>query len=99
MWWRKNFSLKNFEHTSSSSTSKAKEDEQVEVFVVYGRNYMERKLKFTEFQGKRPRTDYNKESPFYRKEYLYLVDDLGNYWRSYDNCKTFIEEENGEIVR
>ena len=100
MWWRRNFSLKNYESKSSasasSSTSKGKEEPY---FIVRDSYCMERILRFTDFQGRQPRTDWNEKSPFYRKDYLYLIDDIGNYWRSYDGCKTFIEEKDGEIVR
>ena len=72
------------------TNSMKKEEEEQEVFIVLSRNCMERKLTYTSFQGKTPRTDYNDKSPYYGKKYQFFVDDVGNYWRSYDNCKTFI---------
>lgn len=85
--------------SKKAKNNKKKKEESQKVFIVRDRNCMERKLTYTSFQGKTPRTDYNDKSPYYGKNYTYFIDDIGNYWRSYDNGKTFIEESNGEIVR
>lgn len=56
-------------------------------FYVIFEDGFERKLKFVE-----RKTDYSSKEPYYGKYYNRFVDDLGRYWRSYDENKTFMKE-------
>lgn len=81
-----------------SSQSK-EEEKEIEVFVVMdGTN--KRQLIYDPSWGKRTQTDYNKKSPYCGQEYVRYLDDLGDYWRSYDGGKTFVKEYgfNNDIV-
>ena len=85
-------------YKSTNKPEKKSNESQEVVFVVMDGSW-ERKLKYTSWQGKQLKTDYNEKSPYYMQTYQIFVDDLGNIWRSYDGAKTFIKEERGEIVR
>lgn len=52
-------------------------------------NGFDRKLTFAESSQ-----DHCSDSPYFLKYYNRFRDDLGNYWRSYDNNDTFIPEKN-----
>ncbi|MDE7191897.1 MAG: hypothetical protein K2O35_05480 [Clostridia bacterium] len=85
------------QHEIEEEKMQEEEKNKIEVFTINYKGY-KRELTYTTWQGKRQKTDYNDKSPYYFKEYKLLIDDLGNYWRSYDGGKSFIREVNGEIV-
>lgn len=57
-------------------------------YTVSGEGGHTRTLTFAE-----KRQDLWTESPYNGKYYDRFIDDLGNYWRSYDGNDTFIEEK------
>lgn len=57
------------------------------VYIVIDEQGFERQLSFYEC-----REDTYSDSPFYCQHYNRFRDDLGNFWRSYDNNETFVKE-------
>lgn len=73
-------------NSGSSSSSKRSE----KVYVIYDNStYSERRLKMTEYLKR----DYSSFGEVMGSDYYNrFIDDLGNYWRSYDGNKTYISE-------
>ena len=69
--------------------SKEKNNEEKIYVVMDGNN--KRELKYVSHIGST--MDYNSKSPYQGKRYDTYVDDLGYYWRSYDNGKSFVKED------
>ena len=68
-------------------TTKTKNTSSTDIYVVLDEHSNERKLQFTE-----QKQDHDPDSPLYTMYYNRFRDDIGNYWRSYDNNRTFVKE-------
>lgn len=70
------------------AVSRGSNNKQTTVYIVNDGGY-DRKLTLFDTYLK----DYDSDSPGYQKMYRRYKDDVGNYWRSYDEGKTFIKEK------
>jgi len=76
----------------SGNSSSSQEVENV--YIVTDEQGFDRKLRFYEYKE-----DTYSKSPFYTMHYNRFRDDLGNFWRSYDNEETFIKETREQTDR
>ncbi|MDE5655060.1 MAG: hypothetical protein K2I46_05575 [Clostridia bacterium] len=89
-WFRSTISNQRTEYDVEQEKKKEEEKNKVKVYVVMD-GYNKRKLKYVAHIG--PTMDYNDKSPYNGKYYGTYIDDLGYYWRSYDDGKTFVKED------
>lgn len=73
-------------NSSGSSSSASGGGKNGTIYVVYDNGY-DRQLTFVEFKE-----DHDHDSPLFGKYYNRFKDDIGNYWRSYDNNENFVKE-------
>ena len=88
-WFKSIITPYKTDYDEEQERKREEEKNKVEVFVVMDGNY-KRELKYLPQRGST--MDYNSESPYNGMRYKMYIDDIGNYWRSYDDGKTFIKE-------